>query len=163
MFKFFFRVKHPTSRLYPGLLLLLVPLLGCKLLPPLPPANLQQPGWTVHQGQVVWRLGRGSKEIAGDFMVATKSDGASFVQFTKPPFPFLIGRQTPTQWQVEIPPQDKRYSGHGKPPKRLIWLWLPRALSGQAPPRNWVWSQEGSTWNLTNGKSGESLEGYFEQ
>jgi hypothetical protein len=96
----------------------------------LPPANLQEPGWKVHSGQAVWRLEHGKTEIAGDVLVATRADGQSFVEFTKSPFSLVIAQASPRQWQVEFPPQNKHYAGPGEPPKRLIWLYLPRVLAG---------------------------------
>ncbi|HVV71537.1 MAG TPA: hypothetical protein VHI52_08570, partial [Verrucomicrobiae bacterium] len=64
---------------------------------------------------------------------------------------------------VEFPPQNKHYAGRGAPPKRLIWLYLPRVLSGQPPPKNWVWQQDNTRWHLENRANGESIEGYFNQ
>src|SRR5256885_14903702 len=58
----------------------------------LPPVNLSEPGWTIRQGQAVWRPNRGPLEIAGELLVATRSDGCSVVQFTKTPLPFLVAR-----------------------------------------------------------------------
>src|SRR5215467_8366086 len=59
---------------------------GCGTLSPsLPPVNLDQPGWTVHQGQAVWKLPSGKNDIAGDVLVANAPGGQGFVQFTKSP------------------------------------------------------------------------------
>src|SRR5512135_1163934 len=86
----------------------------------LPPADLKKPGWTVHQGQAVWRMQHGSREVAGDILIATRSDGEAFIQFSKTPFPLVIAQENAHQWQADIPPQNKHYAGRGKPPKRLI-------------------------------------------
>lgn len=135
---------------------------GCQtLFPPLPPANLQDPGWTVREGQAVWRLPKSAKEIAGDVLVATRPGGRAFVQFSKTPFPLLIGQEVGNRWEVELPAQNKHYSGRGHPPKRLIWLYLPRALAGESLPTNWTWREDGKGWRLENPASGESLEGFF--
>ncbi len=96
-------------------------------------------------------------------MVADGPDGEAFVQFSKTPFPLVVARETAHRWQVEFPPQNKHYSGHGAPPKRLIWLYLPRVLAGQAPPADWTWRQESTGWHLENRTTGESLDGYFLQ
>lgn len=131
---------------------------------PLPPVNLQQPGWNVRQGQAVWKLPvKGNHDIAGDVLLATGPDDKSFVQFSKTPFPILIGQTSANHWQVELPPQNKRYAGPGLPPKRLIWLYLPRALEGKSLPAQWRWTNSGTDWRLENPKTGESIEGFFAQ
>lgn len=147
-------------------LLLIVSLLaccGCRSLQPLPQVNVMAPGWTVHQGQGVWRLPHNQREIAGDLLVATGPDDRSFVQFSKSPFSLVIAQSTPTQWEAEFPPQNKHYAGRGNPPLRLIWLYLPRVLTGKPPPKGWTWQQNDMQWHLENPATGESVEGYFNQ
>jgi len=147
-----------------GLVLLLAVTNGClTLYHPLPAVNLREPGWSVHQGQAVWKLPGGKHDIAGDVMVATDPQGRSFVQFSKSPFPLVIAQTTSSRWQVEFPAQNKRYSGPGSPPKRLIWLYLPLVLSGKAPPHGWIWTNSGSNWRLHNPATGEEVEGFFAQ
>jgi len=131
------------------------------LLPPLPPINLEEPGWTVHRGQAVWNMGQGKPEIAGEFLVATRSGTNTFVQFAKTPFPVVTARSMPNRWEVEFPPQNRRYAGRGVPPQRLIWLHLPRLLRGEPPPKNWSWHEESGNWRLENRSTGELLEGYL--
>lgn len=144
--------------------LLVLSLPACSTVPPLPPLNLQEPGWTVRQGQAVWRMKRGGRELSGELMLATRPDGRVFVQFSKMPFPLLVAQATPNTWEVEIPVQKKRYSGHGRPPTRLIWLYLPRVFSGQPPPKGWSWQRlDNETWRLENRATGESVEGYLSQ
>src|SRR5262249_4146464 len=123
-------------------LLLLLSLAGCRSLAPLPPANLAEPGWTVRHGQAVWHLPSSLREVAGGLIVAPRPDGRSFVQFSKTPFPLVTGQLLPGKWQVESPPQNKRYAGRGKPPTRLIWLQLPLVLDGRAPPCHWSWHED---------------------
>jgi len=129
----------------------------------IPPANFQEPGWTVHQGQAVWHIPQGKREIAGEVLVATGPEERAFVQFTKSPFPLVIAQATRDSWEIEFPAQNKHYSGPGTPPKRIIWLYLPRVLSSQPPPKNWTWKEDSSGWRLENHSNGEVLEGYFDQ
>jgi hypothetical protein len=129
----------------------------------IPPANLQQPGWTVHQGQAVWHIPQGKREIAGEVLVATGLEQRAFVQFSKSPFPLVIAQATGDSWEIEFPAQNKHYSGRGTPPKRIIWLYLPRVLSNHLLPKNWTWKQDSSGWRLENHSNGEVLEGYFDQ
>jgi hypothetical protein len=154
MFKFFFNALLFLFALWAT---------GCRTVPALPPVNLQQPGWQVRQGQAVWRLARGGREIAGDVLVASKNNGEAFLQFSKTPFPLVIAQTTPDRWQVAFPPQNRYYAGRGTPPKRLIWLYLPRVLTGKAPPKHWLWHQDANGWRLQNSATGESLEGFFNQ
>ncbi len=140
---------------------LLVGLTGCRTVPPFPLVNLSAPGWTVRQGQVLWRRTSHSPEVAGDILVATRPDGRAFVQFTKAPFPLIVAQSTAHEWEVKLPMQDQRHAGHGKPPRRLIWLWLPRALTGQPLPRDWTWHETAKGWTLEDAKSGQRLKGYF--
>lgn len=148
-----------------GALLLLVfagLVAGCRTPVSLPPVNLNEPGWTVRRGQAIWRRKRGGQGVAGELLVATRSDGQAFVQFSKNPFPLVVARTTSNAWSVEFPPQNKHYSGHGLPPHQIIFLYLPRVLSGLPPPHDWSWQPVGQGgWLLENHATGESLEVYF--
>ncbi len=141
------------------LLLLSVP--ACHTAP-LPRLNLQEPGWTIREGQAVWKRDRQAPEIAGELLVAT-APGETFVQFSKSPFPMIVAQSTTNRWQVEIPAQGKRYSAPGKPPARLIWLYLSRMLEGQPGPKHWNFHKlPDNRWRVENDKTGESIEGYLE-
>ena len=154
----------PLSRVVLLCSLLFAGATGCRTLsPPLAPANLKEPGWTVREGQAVWQVERGTTEIAGEVLVATRVDGRAFVQFSKSPFPLVVAQSTTNRWEITFPPQDKHFAGRGQPPKRLIWLYLPRVLAGTPPPEQWTWRQTGNEWRLENRQTGESLEGFFTQ
>jgi hypothetical protein len=129
----------------------------------LPAVNLAEPGWQVRQGQAVWKLPHSEHDIAGEVVVATGPEGRSFVQFSKSPFSLVIGQTTADHWQVEFPPQNKRYAGPGSPPKRLLWLYLPRLLAGGQPPPKWTWRDSDGNWRLENRATGEAIEGFFAQ
>jgi len=134
---------------------------SCASVGPLPKVDLEQPGWTVRQGQAVWHREHGAGDVAGEVMVATSSSGQTFVQFSKSLFPLVIGRSDRDGWDIEIPPQHRHYSGRGKPPQRLIWLYLARVVSGEPAPQEWGWRCEAAQWRLENRATGESLAGYF--
>jgi hypothetical protein len=129
--------------------------------PPLPAVNLKEPGWIVREGQAIWRRKDGEPGVAGEMLVATAPGGRAFVEFSKPPFPIVTAQTTSSQWEAQFPAQSRRYSGHGAPPKRLIWLYLPRVLLGEQPPANWSWHKDENGWRLENGTTGESVEGFF--
>jgi hypothetical protein len=135
---------------------------GCATVPPLPPVNLKEPGWTVREGQAAWTREQGASELAGEILLATKGDRA-FVQFSKTPFPMIVAQKTANTWEVQIPIQNKRYSGQGKPPARLIWLYLPQVLAGQPPPPGWSWKEDMTDWRLENRSTGEIIEGFLDQ
>lgn len=145
----------------PALILALILLTGCRTIAPLPPANLAEPGWTVRQGQAVWRAKHDAPEIAGEILVATRGDGRAFVQFTKTPLPFAVAQRTRESWQVEFPIQNRRYSGRGNPPARLVWLHLPDCLAGTRLAKAWSCEHSGEQWRLENAATGELLEGYL--
>jgi hypothetical protein len=144
-----------------ALLLVLFAATGCRTVSPLAPANLSEPGWTVRQGQAVWQSGKERPEIAGELLLATKLNGDAFVQFSKTPFPLVIAQQATNHWQVQFPTENKRYSGFGTPPGRLIWFPLAQALAGKLPPDKWSWYQDANGWRLENRATKERLEGYF--
>jgi len=174
MFKIFFRPPQKNRlrnvfschiRHFSGPIgfILAVSLCGCLSLHPLPKADISQPGWTVRQGQAVWKPpGPKSPEIAGDLLLATRADGSAFVQFTKTPFPFAIAQISSNHWQLEIPPRNKRYTARGKPSGRIIWFQLVNALTGKPLAKGWTWNDSGTNWQLKN-TSGESLEGFLSQ
>src|SRR5581483_420736 len=120
--------KKTFPRAARGSLLLLFALAGCLSGPPLPRADLSGPGWIIRQGQAVWRQQRGADGIAGEILVASAGPQRTLVQFTKTPFPLVIAQQSTNRWQVESPAENRRFSGRGRPPARLIWFQLPRAL-----------------------------------
>jgi len=128
----------------------------------MPPADVSGPGWTILQGQAVWRLDRDAPEIAGEILVATNTTGHAFVQFTKTPFPLIVARSTPDAWQLEVPTKNRRYSRPGEPPAKILWFRIVPAISGSALPRNFIWKSSETGWRLENNSTGESLEGFFQ-
>src|SRR5271165_2164824 len=93
------------SHFLPGLFFaLIISLAGCQTVPTLPPVNLSETGWVLRQGQVVWSAGGRAPEIAGDLVVATNAQGRAFVQFTKPPVPFLVAQSTGNSWELHLVP-----------------------------------------------------------
>jgi hypothetical protein len=143
-------------------LLLVFSATGCSTAShPLAAVNLEEAGWTVRQGQAVWTLPHGGHNIAGEVVVATGSEGRAYVQFSKSPFPLVIGQATEKRWQVEFPAQNQRYGGSGLPPKRLLWLYLPRVLTGRELPPSWTWKDSDGNWRLENPATREVIEGFF--
>lgn len=123
--------------------------------------NTGEPGWGIQQGQAVWRPDRSRTELAGELVIATHSDGRSLVQFTKTPLPLVTAQIGSNAWRVEFGVQQRVFSGRGKAPKRVLWLYLPRALQGAPIPPPLTWTRQQGNWILQNPRTGESIEGYL--
>jgi hypothetical protein len=144
------------------LALLAVAVTGCRTIGPLPALDINQPGWTVRQGQAVWKSKAAAPEIAGELVLATKPDGSSFLQFTKTPLPFVVAQTTSNSWQIQFVPENRTFSARGKPPARLLWLQLPRCLLGQCDEKRFEFSRlKSGNRFLRDRKTGESIEFYF--
>jgi hypothetical protein len=156
------RQIHDGRALAGVFLFVAICLAGCHTVQTLTPVDLFDGSWNLHQGQAVWSARRGAPEIAGDLIVATNAEARAFVQFTKTPLPFLVAQSTTNSWQLHSVPDNRTYSGHGKPPVRAIWLWLPRCLAGATPPKPLVWERrDNDNWRLQNKATSEFLEGYL--
>jgi hypothetical protein len=132
---------------------------GCRTVPPLPPVNLDEKGWTLKEGQAVWRRGA-QLDLAGEVLIGLSPDCA-MVQFTKGPIPVVVARREGEVWEARFPMQNRRYSGRGTPPARLAWLQLARALAGEPLARGWTWETNGGAWKLQS--RNESITGAFTQ
>jgi hypothetical protein len=138
-------------------------LIGCSTAPKIPAANLAEPGWTLRQGQALWKPKRNAPEIAGELVVATRPDGRTFVQFIKTPFPIAIAQTTSNLWELQIPAQNRVVGGRGVPPARVAWLQLARALGGNSVAGPWRLERKGSEWAFQNPRTGEALSGHFSE
>ena len=140
-------------------------LAGCQSLPPQPAMDLSEPGWTIRQGQAVWKTRPGAEGVAGDLLVAMHWNGRNVVQFTKPPLPLVAAQSDTNFWQIQYFAQKKKYSGRGQPPERILWLQLPENLATFVSARkdtDWsITRQSGGAWQLTNDLNGESLDGFL--
>jgi hypothetical protein len=122
-----------------------------------------QPGWTTRQGQAVWKRDRRAPEIAGELTVVQHRDGRAWLQFAKPPLPFLTARIQPEGWELHLVAQDRRWAAAGRPPDRLVWLQLLLSLQGQSASARWTWrSPTAGDWTLEDLTTGESITGYLD-
>ena len=145
-----------------ALLIVTVISAGCRTSPPLPAADLSAPGWRVQQGQAVWKPTRSRPELAGELILATRTNGNFFVQFSKPPFNLAVAQVRNGQWQIEFGTGERRWRGPGEPPARFAWFQLPRALAGGSLKNSWHFTRMApDSWRLENPRTGESLEGGF--
>jgi hypothetical protein len=153
--------RHPILSGF--ILWLLLPcLVACRSLAPLPPADLSQPGWQLRHGQALWLPSFQGTEVAGDLLLASRSDGHALLEFTKASWPIVLVHLTSKSWRLEAGSTGQRYSGRGPPPARSAWLVLPRCLAGEPAPAGWSFTpdtEEG--WELTHHRTGEQIRGYF--
>jgi hypothetical protein len=120
------------------------------------------PEWQVKEGQALWRPRRGFPELGGDLVFASDAQGRYFLQFAKTPMSLVSAQTTRTQWLIEFPPRGWSFSGHGKPPKRFAWLYLPAALAGEPLPKPMRFDHKpDGGWRLENTRSGETVEGFL--
>ena len=134
---------------------------GCRSLPPIPPADLTAPGWSVKQGQAVWKPNQFRPELAGELLLATNTNGDFLVEFTKTPFTLATARQYSGQWRVEFGNGRHAWQGRGTAPRLFSWFELPRSLAGEKTSRGWRFTQTNATWRLESWRNGEWLEGAF--
>ena len=147
-----------------GTLLLALLATSCRTIPPLPAVNLSEPGWTLHQGQVLWRSQKDAPEIAGEILFATHGPGRTMLQMTKTPLPFVTVQTRGEEWEIEFVPQRRSFSGRGTPTPRLLWIHLARALNGTKPPEPLRFEQtEPHGFTLENPKTGESISGFLNE
>ena len=135
---------------------------ACRTVPPFAAANLSDPGWTVRQGQAVWRPKTEAPEIAGELLVATHRNGETLLQFTKIPLPLVVARTATNRWHIEFVADHRGYSGRGKPPARIGWLHLASCVAGHAPPAPWHCEKRPDNhWRLESRINGELFEGFL--
>src|SRR6266542_1818487 len=135
---------------------------GCHALPRQTPLDFSEPGWTLRQGQAVWRPKPDASDIAGELLVAMHRDGRSVVQFAKPPLPFVEAQRGTNSWQIQFFALNKKYAGRGRPPSRILWLQLPDGLAGSHTETNWFLTQPCTgAWHFKNLVTEEALDGFL--
>jgi hypothetical protein len=133
-------------------------LAGCATAPlPQPDMSDDSSGWKILQGQAVWKPKAGDG-IAGELLVATNRFGDFVVEFAKPPITIAHAQRSGDRWSMEFPAQKKSYSGRGSGPARVIWLHLPRALTGR--DTKWSLTTNIDEFRMSNDR-GEMLEGFL--
>jgi len=137
---------------------------GCRTAPPMAPADLAQPGWTIRRGQALWQPKTDAPEVAGQLLIASSESGGDLVRFSKDPMEIVFARRNDQGWTLNIPAFDKSFSGRGRPPRRIGWFQFADAVFRGTPGPGWEWSGiDDERWELTNPKTGERLEGFFRE
>ena len=143
----------------PAIALLLVLAAGCATSRRLPPADLSAPGWTVQNGQAVWK--NGNSDLAGELIFAKRSDGSTALQFIKTPLPLVTAQTRGERWTITFVADNRTVSGKSAPPAELLWLHLAAALKGQTPAPPVTFATEHDGWRLENKDTGESIAGFL--
>jgi len=125
----------------------------------LPADDLSASGWTVRQGQAVWKTH--DSEIAGELILASHADGRSSVQFIKTPLPLVSAQSQGQLWTIRFFADNRTISGRGSPPTQLLWLHLAPALRGHALPKPLQFKIEsGGDWEVGS-ENGETISGFL--
>ena len=143
-----------------GLILwpLLLCLFGCSRVVSLPEVDLDNPGWTVWEGQVLWKPRADRESLAGDLIVARNADGDVLVSLSKSPFPIFTAQTSGMLWRIDFIDKGRSYTGFGRPPSKFIWFRLPALIDGASPPKNWeVRKAADGGWTISNRKTGETI------
>jgi len=123
---------------------------------------LSAQGWRLLQGQAVWKPAKDKPELAGELLLATRTNGDTFVEFAKTPIPLVAAQSIAGQWQIEFGNGDRVCSGRREPPTRFIWFQLPRVMAGTNLSSGWrVEHTAAKAWRLENARTGEILECYL--
>lgn len=125
-----------------------------------PKVMVSGPGWTMYNGQVIWKATASVPELAGDLFVAVNTNGQAVMQFSKT-LPFLTAQMDNSHWQVNIPSQGKNYSGGYPLPSHFGWLQIPALLRHQSLTSPWTLTGSLDSWEIRNAATGEYLRGYF--
>jgi hypothetical protein len=159
------KVFRFASRALPVFLLLLfLALAGTGCLTSMDKSLFQAagPGWTVREGQALWRPGANYPELAGDLVVVRHEDGRCGIEFAKATLPLVLAQTSGTEWLIQFPPQRLSFGGHGVPPRRFTWLYLHTALAGGSLPGNLNFQRKpDGGWRLENSRTGETLDGFL--
>ena len=156
------RPRSPSERFSfeAALVLVLILAAGCTTSRPLPPADFSAPGWTIQNGQAVWK--NGSSDLAGELIFARRADGSSALQFIKTPLPLVSAQTSAKRWTITFVADNRTVSGQGAPPAQLLWLHLACALNGISPTRPLTFSRDtNGSWSLENAETGESIAGFL--
>jgi hypothetical protein len=131
---------------------------GCSRIVSLPEVDLDDPKWTVWEGQALWTPRSNLTAIAGDLIVARSKNEDILVSFSKSSFPIFTCQSTGTRWRIDFIDKGRSYSGFGRPPNKFIWFQLPDLLEGAPPPKHWeVGEGTDNDWLLRNRKTGEKI------
>lgn len=144
-------------------LLLLLLATGCQTSPPqIIACDFSDPGWTVAKGQALWRPSRNSPSLAGELIVAKHTNGSVFIEFSKPPLSIVTATTTNDRWRIVYGQNQRAFSGHGRPPDRIVWFQLATPQTPVSKSAPWRTSDIGDGGIRTeSAETGEALNTYL--
>src|SRR5688500_19299268 len=107
-------MRSLNSVCVPAVALLFLVAAGCATSRRLPPADFSAPGWTVQNGQAVWKSG--SSDLAGELIFAKRSDGSTALQFIKTPLPLVTAQTRGDRWTITFVADTRTVAGQGAHP-----------------------------------------------
>ena len=144
------------ARLAPWLLLFGI--ISCSRIISLPEVDLEDPEWTIWQGQALWTPRSDRTAVAGDLIVARNPDGDVLISFSKSPFPIFTAQTSGRLWRIDFVDKGRSYYGIGRPPKKFVWFRFPELIEGAPAPKHWeVHDVEDGNWSMSNRKTGEKI------
>jgi hypothetical protein len=133
-------------------------LVGCSRIVSLPEVDLDDPEWTVWEGQALWTPRSDLTTLAGDLIVARNPDGDVLVSFSKSPFPIFTAQTEGNMWRIDFIDKGRSYYGIGRPPQKFIWFQFPDLLEGGSPSKHWTVEEVAEReWSMVNRKTGETI------
>ncbi len=153
--------KNTFSSKYLRLLLsslLVIILSSCTTRVLLPEVDLSSPGWTIWNGQALWKAEADRPAIAGEILLARNINGDVLISFAKPPVPIFTAQASGKRWKIDFIHTQRTHSGTGGPPSRFVWFQIPSLLQDATVPNGWqVLAVDDPIWELRNPDSGEHI------
>jgi len=141
-----------------SLWVLLFGLISCSRIVSLPEVDLEDPQWTIWEGQALWTPRSDLSAVAGDLIVARNADGDVLISFSKSPFPIFTAQTSGRLWRIDFVDKGRSHYGIGRPPKKFIWFHLPKLIEGAPAFKHWeIHDVEDGEWSISNRKTGETI------
>lgn len=120
------------------------------------------PDWRIQTGQAIWQARPDGPELAGELLLASGPGGKCFLEFTKTPLTLATVMRDGPRWSAKFADAKRTYSGRGKPPSQIGWLYLSPALAGEKLPKALQFEQTpDGNWRLQNARTGETIKGFL--
>ena len=124
----------------------------------MPEVDLDDPKWTIWEGQALWTPRSGMTAVAGELIAARNPQGEVLVSFSKSPFPIFTAQTSGRFWRIDLVDKGRSYSGIGRPPEKFVWFRFPDLFKGAEAPKQWeVHQARDGEWSISNRKTGETI------
>ena len=124
----------------------------------MPEVDLEDPEWTIWEGQALWTPRSDLSAVAGDLIVARNADRDVLISFSKSPFPIFTAQTSGRLWRIDFVDKGRSYYGIGRPPKKFIWFLFPDLIQGAPAPKHWdIRNVEEGEWSISHRKTGETI------